>query len=92
MIAVDTSAVVAILWQESDCQRLQERLAAAEGALISTANVLELQLVLAGVGAGGRWDHVEALFNTVRFNVRPFDDVQLRIAREAVTRFGKGLP
>lgn len=59
-------------------------------AVISSANVLEMQLVLAGARAEGRWDQVEALFNAYHIAVRPFDETQLRLAREAAVRFGKG--
>lgn len=90
MIAVDTSAVVAILWQERDWERLRARLAAEDSAVISSGNVLELQLVLAGSGARAQWEHAAALFGAYSIAVRPFDDVQLRFAREAALRFGKG--
>jgi ribonuclease VapC len=90
LIAVDTSAVVAILWQERDWERLRIRLAAEDSSIMSTGNVLELQLVLMGAGAGKQWDSVEALFTAYRIAIRPFDDVQLRFAREAALRFGKG--
>ena len=90
MIAVDTSAVIAILWREFDWERLRAQLAAANGAVISAGSVLELQLVLAGIRAAASWDHVEALFNVYGIVVRPFDETQLRVAREAAMRFGKG--
>lgn len=90
MIAVDTSALIAILWQERDWERLRRCLSEANTAVISAANVLEMQLVLAGVRAEGNWDHVEALFSAYHIEVRPFDETQLRLAREAAMRFGKG--
>ncbi len=90
MIAVDTSAVIAILWREFDWQRLRARLAVANGAVISAGSVLELQLVLARVRATAGWDHVEARFGVYGVLVRPFDEIQLRIAREAALRYGKG--
>lgn len=90
MIAVDTSALIAILWQERDWQRLRQCLTEENSAVISTANVLEMQLVLAGVRAEGHWDQVEALFSVYHIAMRPFDETQLRLAREAALRFGKG--
>lgn len=90
MIAVDTSALVAILWNEPEARTLRAKLSAEDGAVISAGNVLELQLVLAGVGAGDGWGEVEALFSAYRVVVRPFDEVQLTLAREATLRFGKG--
>jgi ribonuclease VapC len=90
LIAVDSSAIVAILWRERDWARLRAELADANGAVISSGNVLELQLVLAGSRAQQNWDQVEALFNVYRIQIRSFDENQLRIAREAALRFGKG--
>lgn len=90
MIAVDTSAIVAILWLEREWQRLRATLSNEDGAIISAASVLELQLVVAGVRAPGGWDQVEALFGVYGIVARPFDLEQLRLAREAAPRFGKG--
>jgi ribonuclease VapC len=90
LIVVDTSAIIAILWRGFDWERLWARLADANGAVISTGSVLELQLVLAGVRASGSWDQVEALFNSYRITIRQFDETRLRIARQAALRFGKG--
>jgi ribonuclease VapC len=51
---------------------------------------LELQVVLAGIGAGEAWHDVEALFAAYGIAVRNFDQNQLAVAREAALRFGKG--
>jgi ribonuclease VapC len=90
VIAVDTSAIVAVLWREPDAKILREKLGAARGAVISAGNVLELQLVLAGTRAAAGWDQVEALFKAYGVEIRPFDAIQLGIAGEAALRFGKG--
>jgi len=90
MIAVDTSAVITILWREPDGKQLREKLSAAGNAAISVGTVLELQLVTAGAGMTDGWDQIEALFGAYRIAVRPFGESQLRIAREAALRFGKG--
>jgi ribonuclease VapC len=90
LIAIDTSAIVAVLWRERDWERIRTCLEEADGGAISTGSVLELQLVLAGARAQANWDQVEALFAVYRVVVRPFDDTQLRIARHAAVRFGKG--
>ena len=91
MIAVDTSAVIAILWNEPTARRLEGRLLEAFPSVISAANVLELQLLLLDVGAApSSWAEVETLFATYRIDSRPFDQFQLSLAREAALRFGKG--
>lgn len=90
MIAVDTSALVSILWDEPEAKSLRARLAAEEGAVLSIGNALELQIVLGRAGVGSAWDEVEALLFAYRIVVRPFDARQLALAREAALRFGKG--
>ncbi len=92
MIAVDTSAVVAILWGEADEVRLRAALEVnwSSGAVVSTGNLLELQLVLAGSRSRTGWADAEALFAKYRIAAHPFDERQLQVAREAAVRFGKG--
>ena len=90
MIVVDTSALMAILLREHGSGRLVERLAAEPSSLISAGNVLELQLVAMRVDRDGVWSEVERLMAEHRIEIRPFDSLQLAIAREAAERFGRG--
>jgi ribonuclease VapC len=90
VIAVDTSVIYAILGKEPDDAHLRGRLRAAGAAAISAGNVLELQLVVAGARGAHLWADVESLFRQYFIAVRPFDERQLAVAREAVLRFGKG--
>lgn len=89
-IAIDTSAVVAIIKGEAEESRLRARLAREHRSLMSTANLLELQIVLEGKRIVDGWHEVEELLVDYRISAHPFDDLQLAIAREAVLRFGKG--
>jgi ribonuclease VapC len=90
MIAVDTSAILAALYAEPEEPRIRAALKASDGAVISTGNVLELQLVVAGSRSKTGWADVEALLAQYRIEARAFDDRQLRLAREAAVRYGKG--
>lgn len=63
MIAVDTSAIVAILRVEPDEMRLRRRLETAGCAVMSVASLLELQLVLAGKALASAWEQVEVVLN-----------------------------
>lgn len=90
MIAVDTSAIMAILLVEDDAHRIRARLAATQAAFISTANLLELQIVIASERVSKGWDRAETVLAEYRIAARPFDERQLRIAREAAVTFGKG--
>ena len=90
MIAVDTSAVVAILRCEPDEPRLRARLQFAQRGMISTGNLLELEIVLSGKSPPMAWALAEALLAKYGIAAHPFDERQLRVAREAAVRFGKG--
>jgi len=90
MIAVDSSAIVAMLAGERDEPRLRAALENSGGALISAANLLEVQLVVGGVRTIAGWPEVEQLLAKYGIEICPFDARQLAIAREASVRFGKG--
>lgn len=90
MIAVDTSAIMAILLAEDDAAGVRAKLGAAREAVISTANLLELQIVIAGERVNRGWNEAEIVLNSYNIAIRPFDELQLRIAREAAVKYGKG--
>lgn len=90
MIAVDTSAIVALLKAEASEPSLRRKLQDADSALMSAGNVLELQLVLNGAREIAAWPVAEALFGKYRIAIHPFDERQLQLAREAAVRFGRG--
>lgn len=90
MIAVDTSAIVAIVKAEAEEPRLRDALERADDASMSAANILELQLVMMGSRALATWPDVEKLLAKYGIATHPFDARQLAIAREAAIRFGKG--
>lgn len=90
MIAVDTSAIIAIIRKEASEARLSAALENTNIALISTANVLELQLVITGQRALATWGDIEILLTKYGVIPHPFDERQSNIAREAAVRFGKG--
>lgn len=90
MIAVDTSAIVAIIQAEPSEENLRGKLERAGGALISTANLLELQVVMANKRSLVSWPDIEALLAKYCIAAHPFEERQLAIARDAAIRFGRG--
>lgn len=90
MIAVDSSAVIAVIQSGPEEARLRAALHQASRGLISTASLLEIQIVMAGKGSTVSWPDIEALLRTYRVAPHPFDERQLTFAREAALRFGKG--
>jgi len=90
MIAVDTSAIMAILLREPYEPWLRAKLETAGKALISAGTLLELQLVISGRKSIAGFRQAEIVLNEYRIRAHPFDERQLRVAREAAVRYGKG--
>ncbi|MFL9827793.1 type II toxin-antitoxin system VapC family toxin [Rhodoplanes sp. SY1] len=92
MIAVDSSAFVAILEAEPDAADFAAAIADADRLLVSTVNVHETAIVLRarrGPQAVARFWRFLRVEND--FVIVPFDETQLRAAVAAFDRFGKGI-
>jgi ribonuclease VapC len=90
-MAIDTSAIVAILRLEPEADRLLHAIANAEDCFMSAISVLETALVLAGTrGTRAVWAPLDELLAMSQIEVVPFDPEQARHARDAFIRFGKG--
>ena len=87
-VAVDTSAVIAVLKGERDRDRIVEQLRAAESRLISAATAVELGIVVESLPDGRT--PLERVLADFDLTVVPVDESQLRIAMEGWRRFGKG--
>lgn len=90
MIAVDASAVLAILFEEPEGPTFEGILIAASGGLISPVNYWEV-MVRAGSsrGAEGR-AAAESLLAALDVDLAEITAEQARIAVNAFTRFGRG--
>lgn len=89
-MVLDTSAILAILFDEPERQSFVARIADAPRRLISSATVLESSIVVEarrGESAGRELDLL--LHRAVVQTVAP-DDEQTQLARAAWRRFGKG--
>ncbi len=89
-LAVDTSALISIVNNESTSLSIQAALAASTGAVISAASLVEASMVAYerfGPDGPAALDRLCAVSGTITM---PVDDVQLVGAREAFAAFGKG--
>ena len=89
-MVVDTSALLAILFDEPERDRFVALLAGADDPLISAATLLEASIVMrARTGEAGVADLDDLLAAAA---VRPVavDVAQAHLARDAFARFGKG--
>ena len=93
MIVVDASAVIAILIHEPERDAFLERMFAAEPAAISAATVLECSIVLRAMRRLSDVEAEDALdgfLRDARMVIEPVALEDMRLAREAHVRFGKG--
>lgn len=87
---LDSSALVAILFKETDASLYLRALLAVDTCRISTGTYLESAMVVereAKPGAGGRF---ETFLRSASVIIEPFTIEQARIARQAFLDFGKG--
>jgi ribonuclease VapC len=91
LIAVDSSAIVAILRTEPEEQRFVDAIIAAGATCLSAVSLQEASMVLAGRGgAEAAWIPLDDFIARARMEVVPHDRRLAEVAREAFLRFGKG--
>jgi ribonuclease VapC len=89
-MVLDTSALIALLLGEPNAPRLAAAVQGSPARSVSVASMLETSLVMqARVGEQGDLE-VDALVRDLELDVVPVDADQLRLARDAAVRFGKG--
>jgi ribonuclease VapC len=88
ILAVDSSAVVAVVRDEPPAAWLVERLEVASTRLITAANAFEVTMVLEG-RTGARMSGRDAL-SRLRVGLVAVDEALLESATTAWRRFGKG--
>jgi ribonuclease VapC len=90
-IVVDTSAIVAILRNEPEKDRLVDTMLAASPRLMSAVSLQEAGMVIAGrYGDEAAWEPLDALLGRLGVEIVAHDAALARIARMAFLRFGKG--
>jgi ribonuclease VapC len=89
-MVIDTSALVAVLLQESDADRVAQAIDAGSPRLLSAASLLEASIVIESRKgeAGGR--ELDLLVYRAGIEVVAVDQNQAETARAAWRQFGKG--
>ncbi|HEX9583223.1 MAG TPA: type II toxin-antitoxin system VapC family toxin [Gammaproteobacteria bacterium] len=89
-MVLDTSALLAILFDEPERRSFNEAIEAAGDRLLSVATLVETSIVLeVRYGAEGVRD-LDEFLNTAGMTVVPADADQGQLARQAYRRYGKG--
>lgn len=89
-MVVDSSAVLAILFDEPERDAFSDALAAAGVRLMSTVNALETAVVVSSRKGPYGARELDLLLHRAEFDVVPFTSDHLRLARDAYERYGKG--
>lgn len=89
-MVLDTSAIIAILLNESTAERLIAAIDADHTRLISAATVVEASLVLLGKFGDAGEAQLDRLLRGIGADVVPVGDEQVVLARDAALRFGRG--
>ncbi|WP_433787041.1 type II toxin-antitoxin system VapC family toxin [Actinomycetospora sp. CA-101289] len=87
---VDSSALVAIIRQETDAHRYDEAIIAATSARLSAATYLEASIVVDGARDPVLSRQLDRYLEIMRIAVEPLTERQARIARQAYRDFGRG--
>ena len=91
MIAIDTSALVAVLRREDEADRFLQAMVTARTCCLSAVSLVEVSLVLAGrQGDRLSWRGLDALLARLAVEVVAHDAVLAVAAREAFLHYGKG--
>lgn len=87
---VDTSAVLAILFNESDAETYARAIAGADSRRISAANFVEAAIVVEAQTQASGSRQFDAFFRRAGIVIEAVTEEQAHAARQAYTDFGKG--
>lgn len=89
-MVIDTSALLAILFGESEASILSKLIGDSGIRIASSVTAFEAGVVmLSRKGAAGVRD-LDLLFHTAAIEIVPFNEEHLLLARESYERYGKG--
>jgi ribonuclease VapC len=89
-MVIDTSALVAILFDEPDRYVLESAIESDAVRLVSAMSKLEASLVVVGRHDLDALARLDQLLREIAATIVPFDEHQADIARDAFARYGKG--
>ncbi|MGH6795424.1 MAG: type II toxin-antitoxin system VapC family toxin, partial [Methylocella sp.] len=91
MIVVDSSALIAILFDEPEKQAFQDVITGGERCFTSAANAHETASVLRVRHGSQAVAWLWQLLAEYEIEIVPFDEAQVRAAAAAFDRYGKGI-
>ena len=88
MIAIDSSAIIAIMEREPETEAFVTCIALAEARCMSAASYLECAMLI--VSRTGSRESLDRWLAQLEIDIVPFDAAQARLAADAFARFGRG--
>jgi ribonuclease VapC len=89
-MVIDTSAIVAILFDEPECDHFTESIAAAAVRLVSAVGRVETAFVIEGRKHAAGRERLDRFFRLTDSEIVAVSPEQAEVAVEAFRRFGKG--
>jgi ribonuclease VapC len=90
VIAVDTSAIIAILFGEPEVEAFERRMS-VEPVCLSAVSLQEASMVMVGrLRDESAWRRLDEFVRDIPLEIVPFDRELAEIGRLAFVRFGKG--
>jgi ribonuclease VapC len=89
-MVVDTSALLAVLFDEPEAEDFARAIARAEVSRMSAANLLEAGIVADCQTDARTGRQLDALVAELRLRIEPVTEEQVGIARQAYLDFGRG--
>ncbi len=89
-MTLDTSAVLAVLQDEAERDEFVSLIEKSPRRLMSAVSVLEAAMVLEGRRGDDAGADLDLFLQRASIEIVAFDEEQLRVARAAFRRFGKG--
>ncbi len=94
-MVVDTSALIAIVYAESDHQQFEQAIGEDATRLISTASAIEASIVVARRAgsdrARGALAILDGIMKSLGLAIEPVTAAHVELARDAYLRYGKGM-
>jgi ribonuclease VapC len=87
---VDSSAILAVLFSESDAETYARAIAEAESCRVSAATFVEIAIVVEAQTKNSGSRQFDAFMRRAGITIEPVTEEQAHIARQAYTDFGKG--
>lgn len=87
---IDTSAIIAILFNEDDAEVYAGAITQADTCRVSAATFVEAAIVVTALTKNGGGSQLDAFLRRAGIIVEPVTEEQAHIARQAFTDFGKG--